>query len=137
MNMEQQRAQHAWKVIQGLMEEGKAKPHGKEFRSEAKKFPSRVMTAGLGQAVAFLLSKSNDDNKKSKGVRELVAALNGWVCGKTAGLAAENSGNLMLSIANGDTLFLTRATEEALAYIQWINRFAEAEGIKGEEEGEA
>jgi len=33
----------------------------------------------------------------------------------------------MQNIMRGDAVFLRRATDETLAYLQWFNRFAEAE----------
>ena len=33
------------------------------------------------------------------------------------------------AIIHGDSDFLRRATDEALAYLAWLNRFAEAEGL--------
>ncbi len=52
--LEQRRALHAWKAIQALPAEDKATDN---YAREAKRLPLRIMTAGLGQALAFLDAK--------------------------------------------------------------------------------
>ena len=53
--------------------------------------------------------------------------------GMPAGITAQAAKNapkpdsLMESIIHGDSEFMRRATDEALAYLQWLNRFAEAQ----------
>lgn len=120
--LDQRRAAHAWKAI-GQLKEWK-KEDAKEYAGEAKKLPMRIRAAGLGQALAFLLARAKD---KKKNLKQLHDDLTDWVIYKRPLSAKKN--NLMESIIEGDSDFLRRATDEVLAYLQWLNRFAEAEGL--------
>ena len=71
--LDQRRAAHAWDVVQRVKQ--KQGPHQgqepKKFGGQAKKLPTRIMAAGLGQALAFL---------KAKGYAPgLLAELTAWV----------------------------------------------------------
>lgn len=120
--LDQRRASHAWDVVQ----RAKAKQgyhqnqDPKKFGGQAKKLPTRIMAAGLGQALAFL---------KAKGYAPgLLAELNDWI--KVRMPPAQGvPQDLLERIIKGDSDFLRRATDEVLAYLVWLNRFAEAEGL--------
>ncbi len=120
--LDQRRASHAWEAVQGAKK--KTKPHEnqdpKKFGGQAKKLPTRIMAAGLGQALAFL---------KAKGYAPgLLAELNDWVAKRIP--PAQGETNVLLErIVKGNSDFLRRATDEVLAYLVWLNRFAEAEGL--------
>src|SRR5262249_40567465 len=88
----------------------------------AKKLPNRILAAGLGQALAFLAAKQ----QKKPSLKKLLDNLTDWVLTKRP-LRGEKPKSLMDSIIYGNSDFLRRATEETLAYLQWLNRFAEAE----------
>lgn len=116
---EQQRAAHAWGVVQKVQPD---KKNAKEFGTQAKKLPVRILTSGLGPSLAFLRAK--------KYAPELADALNEWIgmC-SWAKRATETSGkdaDLMQKIIQGDAEFLRLATDECMAYLQWLVRFAEA-----------
>ena len=66
---DQLRAAHAWKVVQDVKREDKLVQ--KEFKIQAKKLPARIVTSGLGQALAFLEAKGY--------ARHLRAGLDNWV----------------------------------------------------------
>lgn len=125
--LDQRRAAHAWKAITDLKSEDAA-----EYGREAKKLPVRIQTAGLGQALAFLCAKAKD---RKPSLKKLHEDLGDWVIKKRP-IRATDPQSLLLSVVHGDADFFRRATDEALAYLQWLNRFAEAEGIAGEEGGE-
>ncbi len=121
--LDQQRARHAWDAIERLR--GKTEPQRKEYAQEAKKLPIRLMTSGLGQALAFILAKAKD---KKPTLRQLHDDLTDWTLGHRR-LPGRHPDSLLKSICFGDALFLRRATDEVLAYLEWLNRFAEAEGL--------
>ncbi len=54
--LDQRRARHAWEAVKRA--KLRAGPHAKQdpkkFGGQAKKLPTRIMAAGLGQALAFL-----------------------------------------------------------------------------------
>ena len=127
--LDQRRANHAWQKIisQATTKDGRRKydDGAKEYAREAKKLPTRIMAAGLGQALAFILAKA--ENKKPN-LKRLHDDLTDWVI-RQRPLSAENQNSLLESIIKGDSDFLRRATDEVLAYLVWLNRFAEAEGL--------
>lgn len=122
--LDQKRAAHAWKAI-GELGRGE---DAKEYAREAKKLPVRIMAAGLGQGLVFIAAKAG---KKPK-LKKLISDLSDWVLGQR-GLASGQGGDLLKRIIDGDSIFLRRATDETLAYLQWLNRFSESEGLTDED----
>lgn len=132
--LDQRRANHAWERIVGQAKVNNGHRQyddkAKEYAREAKRLPSRIMAAGLGQALAFILAKAKD---KKPNLKRLHDDLTDWVI-KQRPMSAKKPDSLMESIIEGDSDFLRRATDEVLAYLLWLNRFAEAEGLtEGEE----
>ncbi len=125
--LDQRRASHAWDAVQRAKQ--KRNPHRnqdpKKFGGQAKKLPTRIMAAGLGQALAFLKAKDYAPG--------LLAELSEWISERIPPRPSEPT-ELLERIVKGDSEFLRRATDEALAYLVWLNRFAEAEGLTDEEE---
>ena len=127
--LDQRRAAHAWSAVQTVIAShvGKCGPDevAKKFAGHARQMPVRVMTAGLGQTLAFIAAK--------KEAPMLLSALDDWVLVKRDRLdsdaAASEPKTLLERIIAGDAAFLRRATEEAQAYLLWLNRFVEAEGL--------
>ena len=124
----QRRAQHAWEAVKSA--KLKAGPHAKQdpkkFGGQAKKLPTRIMAAGLGQALAFLKAKDYAPG--------LLLELADWVLLKRNNRSGQ-APDLLQQVVEGNSNFLRRATDETLAYLQWLNRFAEAEGLTDEEGG--
>jgi len=122
--LDQRRAKHAWNAVQRAR--GVKDPE--QFVGHAKRLPVRIVTSGLGQALAFLSAKGY--------APELLEELGDWVLNRRTspdgghGKAAADA--LIRAIVEGDSDFLRRATDETLVYLQWLNRFAEAEGLTDE-----
>ena len=121
--LDQRRARHAWEAVARM-----SKRHGKlqkAYRREAKRLPVRTLTAGLGQALAFLNAKSGEANQ------ELLRDVADWVLEKRGRpeslIERPNAGALIEKIVDGNGVFLRIAVDEVLAYTQWLNRFSEAE----------
>ncbi|ACJ00843.1 hypothetical protein RC1_3485 [Rhodospirillum centenum SW] len=99
----------------------------------------RIRAAGLGQALAFVRAKAKakeKEGKRKEGLVLLLQTVGGWVLPRlksdaditgTPALASDDA--LIRDILGGDRIFLRRATLETLAYLEWLNRFAEAEGL--------
>jgi len=126
--LDQKRASHAWEAV--LRAESQAGDHQrqspKKFGGQAKKLPVRIMASGLGQALAFLKAKDYAPG--------LVAELSAWIAERVPTRGNE-SRDLLERIIKGDSDFLRRATDEVLAYLSWLNRFAEAKGLtEGDQE---
>jgi len=121
--LDQRRAAHAWAAIAAA--KALERSDRDKFGIHAKKLPTRIMASGLGQALAFLLAK--------KYAPLLVQTINHWVLkrepfprdNKELGRAAA----LVETIVQGDATSMRRHTAETLAYLQWLIRFAEAEGL--------
>src|SRR4051794_21823640 len=115
--LDQRRARHAWTAIRSFAREGKGlREDGKEageYAREAKKLPMRIMAAGLGPALAFILAKSKG---KKKHLERLHNHLTAWVIGERL-QGAKKPGSLLESIVEGNSDFLRRATDESLAYL--------------------
>ncbi|MCI0624643.1 MAG: type III-B CRISPR module-associated protein Cmr5 [Acidobacteria bacterium] len=126
--LDQLRAKHAWDVVQrAKQKEGYHQGQDpKKFGGQAKRLPTRILAAGLGQALAFLKAKDYAPG--------LLAELTNWVDLRISPKVGEPQ-DLLERIVKGDSDFLRRATDEVLAYMVWLNRFAEAEGMT-EGEGE-
>lgn len=128
-SLDQRRANHAWGAVQRA--KAQAEPHAKQspkkFGGQAKKLPVRIMASGLGQALAFLHAKGYAPG--------LLQELDAWMNQRIPS-QPQDSTTLLERIIKGDSDFLRRATDEVLSYLQWLNRFAEAEGLTDEEEGD-
>jgi CRISPR-associated protein Cmr5 len=115
--LDQQRASHAWELVESVLKQGDDKKK-KEFGTQAKKLPTRILTAGLGQALAFL---------EAKGYAEpLRAGMASWINKRRP---VPNGERLVVRVIQGDADFLRFATAECLAYLQWVVRFADAQGL--------
>ncbi len=118
--LEQRRSQHAWNAVTVVQKER----NKKDLAGHAKKLPMRIKAAGLGQALAFLESKLEKNNL-------LHVLLSEWVL-KERRIQVDQQATLLASIVHGNSDTLRRSTEEVLAWLEWFNRFAEAEGLKSE-----
>lgn len=142
--LDQRRGQHAWQVVQEVRRRYGQNGPATQFGRAAKKLPIRIVASGLGQALAFLLAK--------KKTPLLLAVLSDWVLAKrnderaAFGLpdvsndrdprAQEAQKALIQKLITSDMTFLRMATDEVLAYLLWLNRFAEAEGLAAGEDVE-
>lgn len=123
-SLEQKRAAFAWQCVQGVKGKGWARDYGQLARS----VPAMVQVNGLGQALAFLRSKGKKgDNEHAR----LAADVSRWVSEQ---LLREQRDDLIPWITGqASSAEYRRATAEALAFLNWLRRFAEAEL---DEEGE-
>jgi CRISPR-associated protein Cmr5 len=125
-SLDQRRAHHAWETVQGVLKSCRGdREKARKFGGQARKLPTRIIASGLGQALAFLKAKDY--------APDLLVALGDWVLDKRSGpdskAAPPRDDALLLAVIKGDADFLRRATDEVLAYLLWLNRFAEAENI--------
>lgn len=157
--MEQERAKHAWECIQQCLSQAiqqletaiaherelkrredlkkrlqnlQSEDGGKEWKgkygSVVRKLPSYIMTNGLGQTLAFLKAKGKGEPGNEHEI--LYQHLASWLKRRL-----DINGDLLDWVVNTATSQQYRmATMEALALLQWLKRFAEAELPKGREE---
>jgi len=120
--LEQKRAKHAWDCVQKV----KSQPFASDYRSIAVKVPSLILTNGLGQTLAFLKAKGKNEPANEHEI--LYKHIEEWLQ-RQLGI----NKNLLDWLVNNATSQQYRlATMEALALLQWLKRFAEAELPKGE-----
>ncbi len=120
--LQQRRAAHAWQAVEQLAE-GSAEAQN-EVAREARRLPARIIACGLGPALAFLYAKAAD---RKPHLGTLLNTLSDWVLQKRP--ISGKASTLLESIIHGDSTFLRRATDETLAYLEWLNRFLEGKGL--------
>ena len=120
MNTDQQRAHDAWKVVQKAKNLSSDKQ--KEFGRNVLQAAPRILTSGLGPTLAFLQAK--------KFAPDLTAALNNWIHQRRPAVRdTDDDKDLTRRIMLEDAAFLRYVTAESIAYLQWLKRFSEAEGL--------
>jgi len=118
---EQQRASQAWSDIQEVKEQLQ-EPAQKEYGSLARRVPTLVITNGLGQTLAYLKAKAKNEQSDHYGL--MYRHLSRW----TMGTVSPQGGDLLRWVqGEADSVTYRWATVEALAYLGWLKRFAEAE----------
>ncbi len=111
---EQERAKFAFECINNAKKPGEFQ---KKYKSHTKGAPMLILTNGLGNAMAFMNSK--DDAYKA-----LFGHLDKWLGKKIT------SGKPILDWIidnNTSAIQVHRATDEVLALLNWMKRFADAE----------
>lgn len=126
--LEQKRANAAWQAIHATNVGVKAR--GKEFENKYKPLAgggaSDIQSIGLGQTLAFWRAKGKEHHLAIYG------HLSGWVK-QQMNLGADV--DLRDWVAqSATTTEYSRATVEALAFLSWLKRFAEAD-LEGEIQG--
>ncbi len=117
-SLEQQRAAFAWDCVQQV----KKKSWASDYGQLAKGLPAMVQVNGLGQTLAFLDSKGKrQDNEHAR----LAADLSRWVSKQLLG--GERDDLIPWITGQASAAEYRRATAEALAFLNWLRRFAEAE----------
>lgn len=125
-DIDRQRADFAWQNIQEVT--SKASSDKKEYGSLARKMPTLIQINGLAQTLAFLKAKGKGHHF------QIYNHLSYWFCYRF-NLNKENG--LMNYIINLDSKTYRLATTEALAFLQWLKRFAEAELPSEEDNNES
>lgn len=118
--LDQRRAADALMKIRSLEQESK-QAYGK-YKSYAKALPANILMSGLGQAVATIRSRDR------AGYSQLYKHLAGWLCGDDEDAPYRNypGENLIQAIVENDQDDYIRAQAEAMAYLEWLRKFAEA-----------
>lgn len=115
-SLEQKRARAAWDAVTTVQQ-------NKEYLSLARNAPADIQISGLGQTLSFWLAKNKPEHQA------LYKHVSDWVI-KQLGI---NRSNLMDWIMNeASSQQYRHATNEALAFLVWVKRFAQAaEEAKG------
>ncbi|NTV29493.1 MAG: type III-B CRISPR module-associated protein Cmr5 [Candidatus Omnitrophica bacterium] len=129
---EQRRAQAAWAATKGMSGDP-----AKDFSSLCKQTTARILNSGLLPTLAFLDAKGKDADANKPGPSgqscKCRDALTNWLA-SFAGSPSGGVKELLNHLMTSDGMVLRRAQAEALAYLEWLARFAE--GRAGAEGGE-
>jgi CRISPR-associated protein Cmr5 len=127
MNSEEKpmaRAKAAWEAVKAAANKDCKKDYGRL----AKSVPADIQANGLGQTLAFLRAKGSKDGKpKPEDAHWLLQEdISSWVMARL-GLPQHRKGLLGWITDQASTDDYRRATAEAMAFLVWLKRFAEAE----------
>ncbi|MEO0249209.1 MAG: type III-B CRISPR module-associated protein Cmr5 [candidate division WOR-3 bacterium] len=114
---DQERAKAAWKCVS----EVQGKEAIEKYASLAKSAPVMILTNGLGQTLAFFISKANGRNEYSV----LLDHLTQWLYANVP-WTTPRAGTLIEQVMGEASPGYRLATEEALAFLSWVKRFATA-----------
>ncbi len=125
MNIERERARHALEIVESMKDENL-----ENYVSYVKALPATILQNGLGQAMATLLAAAKkhqeDDHKR------LYDHMESWLCKKNAHSPYSGQDNLMKAITINDESAYIHAQAEAMAYLEWLKKFAVAYLTKAE-----
>ncbi len=124
--LQQERAASAWAQIEQV--EAHLRDVKKEYGSLVRGLPAMILSDGLAQTLAFLLAKGKGDAKKPH--QAAYEHLSAWVCQR---LNAGKNMDLLQWVLQKSSADYRRATTEALAYLHWLKRFAEAKDWQAED----
>ena len=117
---EQQRSAFALKQVETIF----GIPVKKDDANFVVGVPTMILTNGLGQTLAFLLSKGKSQHTGT------FHAVQSWLGREMPDLAAADESAFLHKLAEADQRVYLRAQQEALAMLQWLKRYARAFQIK-------
>lgn len=117
-SLEQKRAAAAWERVVYVRDHGQS--YAKKYGQLAKSAPADIQANGLGQTLAFWRAKPKEEHSQA-----LFKDVSDWVK-KQMGLSTQKT-LLEWIIQDARTDEYRRATAEAIAFLNWLKRFAEAE----------
>lgn len=116
---EQERAALAWTQVTDVSRDPDV---AQKYRSYVRSATSLILTNGLGQTLAFYKSKSGQKSPDEKAYAALVDHLS-----KRVGKILPMTDDLLQAVSQNYTSSeYRRATNEVLAYLLWLKRFADA-----------
>ncbi|WP_028962577.1 type III-B CRISPR module-associated protein Cmr5 [Sulfobacillus thermosulfidooxidans] len=122
LTIEQDRAQHALTQIKHLTDQ--PEQWQARYKSYAKGLPASILSNGLGQALATLLSASKGNHKDAHYV--LYHHIEQWLCRSHPLAPYQGAQNVMEAITQHDSTAYRVAQMEAMAYLVWLKKFAAA-----------
>lgn len=116
--IEQARARNALDCVRA-MEDNPGK-----YGSYVKRLPATILMNGLGQAAATLLALARGKNDDPH--RTLYEHLQTWLCKACPDAPYAGKEHLIDAIIDGDQAAYVRAQAEALRWLEWLKKFAQA-----------
>lgn len=121
--LEQRRAEHALRRVREVDGNAKDDKTKSDYRSYVSSFAAHVLIGGLGQAAATVLAQAGDDASDAHAL--LYQHVCDWLCGGDQE-SPYPAGNLVEQLMTNDQATYLVAQAEALAYVEWLKRFAAA-----------
>lgn len=116
--LEQKRAAHALQCVKEDVS-GNAE---EDYRRNARSLAATIVNNGLGQACATLVSKSDGDD----GHRKIYDHLGQWLTSEDYASPYSGQGDLLDAITSHGQSEYVHAQSEALAWLEWNKKFAQA-----------
>ncbi|OAT80421.1 type III-B CRISPR module-associated protein Cmr5 [Desulfotomaculum copahuensis] len=120
--LEQKRAAHALEKVEQIKK--LHEDEQKKYSSYVKSLPAAILMNGLGQAAAGLLARAKGKPEDMHAM--LFAHLEEWLCRKNENSPYQGGEGLIVAITARDRNAYLRAQVEALAWLQWLKKFATA-----------
>ena len=117
-SLEQKRAAAAWDRVVHIRDHGR--DYAKKYGQLAKSAPADIQANGLGQTLAFWRAKTKEEHSQV-----LFRDVSDWVRSQIK--PDVKTGLLEWIMQEATTDEYRRATAEAIAFLNWLKRFAEAE----------
>jgi len=121
MNIDRDRARHALEAIEKLENQAVDK-----YVSYVKALPATILQNGFGQAMATLLAASKGKDQHQDDHKRLYHHLDIWLCKNNTHSPYHGQPDLMKAITTKDEPAYLHAQAEAMAYLQWLKKFAVA-----------
>ena len=126
-SMDQERAEFALKKIQAILG-GADQSHKAEVRRYLNNLPALIRMNGLGQALAFFLTKKKKKPEDKDTAHETIYYMvSAWLCDVSSkGRIFSESADVLSAITQSDMAHYMAAQNEGLALLQWLKKFAVA-----------
>lgn len=123
--LEQMRARDALNKIRSI-QKNYSEDTRQKFVSYVESLPAAILNNGLGQAAATLLAQAKGDKEDAHYL--LYQAVRDWLCREDPEGRAPYQGetDLMEAIVSHDRTAYLHAQAEALAWLEWLKKFAVA-----------
>lgn len=120
--LSQRRAARALELLENITEKGETR---NEFSQFCKSFPTMILQNGLGQAIAFIKSKKDKDDKPDYKYDTMYNTLNAWL--KELTLIKDD---VLREINYMNAQEYLHIQMESLKFLEWIKRYENAEIFK-------
>lgn len=120
--LEKGRAEFAYKCVKDAIEKLDEKKR-KDYRSYIRKIPQMILSNGLGQTIAFIYAKKEKGNAYELIYNQLTDYLKSESTIRISLPADKNE--LVKWIISLDSQNYQYATEEVLAFLNWLKKFAD------------
>lgn len=120
--LEQKRAAHALAKVREMA--GRSEEEQKKYSSYVQNLPAAILMNGLGQAAAGLLARAKGNREDMHAV--LFAHLEQWLCRENEKSSYLGGDDLIGAVTARDRNAYICAQVEALAWLQWLKKFATA-----------